>query len=176
MASARRNMVIALGDTVEARGVNATIRFDGQTITILRGGPFGRSVGKGDTHIPLAHLTAVQFKPAGRVVNGFIQFTVGDGNERRSQVGRQTIDPTRDENSVVFSYGQRKEFAGLRDAVQAALARPRQPSAAVRPDSTEPAAQPTIPEQIGQLAALRDKGALTEAEFQAKKTELLSRM
>jgi hypothetical protein len=175
MASARRNMVIALGDTVEARGVNATIRFDGQTITILRGGPFGRSVGKGDTHIPLAHLTAVQFKPAGRVVNGFIQFIVGDGNERRSQVGRQTIDPTRDENSVVFSYGQREEFAGLRDAVQAALARPHQTSAAVRPDSTEPA-QPTIPELIEQLAALRDKGALTEAEFEAKKTELLSRM
>jgi Domain of unknown function (DUF4429)/Short C-terminal domain len=176
MASARRNMVIALGDTVEVRGVNGTIRFDGQTITILREGPLGRlSVGKGDKHIPMANLKAVQFKPAGRVVNGFIQFTVGGGNEPRSRFGRQTIDPTKDENSVVFHYGQRKEFAGLRDAVQAALARPHQPSTAVGPASTEPA-QPAIPEQIEQLAALRDKGALTEAEFEAKKTELLARM
>jgi hypothetical protein len=57
-----------LGETVEVRGVNGTIRFDGQTITILHEGPLGRlSVGKGDKRIPLAHLTAVQFKPAGRV-------------------------------------------------------------------------------------------------------------
>jgi len=176
MASARRTMVIALGETVEVRGVNATIRFDGQTITILRSGPFSRLPGdKADRHIPLGDLTAVQLKPAGRVVNGFIQFTVGGGNERRSRSRRQTIDATKDENSVVFSYGQRKEFERLRDAVQAGLARPDQSSAAHEPAPTEPA-QPAIPELIEQLAALRDKGALTEAEFEAKKTELLSRM
>jgi hypothetical protein len=165
-----------LGDTVEVRGVNATVRFDGQTITILRRGPFSRLPGdRGDRHIPLAHLTAVQLKPAGRVVNGFIQFTVGGGNERRSQSGSHTIDATKDENSVVFSYGQRTEFERLRDAVQAALARLHQSSAAPKPAPTEPA-EPTIPELIEQLAALRDKEVLTEAEFEAKKADLLSRM
>ena len=34
----------------------------------------------------------------------------------------------------------------------------------------------TVPEQIEHLARLRDQGLLTEAEFQAKKTELLGRM
>jgi uncharacterized membrane protein YdbT with pleckstrin-like domain len=34
----------------------------------------------------------------------------------------------------------------------------------------------TIPNQIADLAKLRDQGVLTDAEFQAKKTELLSRM
>lgn len=38
------------------------------------------------------------------------------------------------------------------------------------------AAGPSIAEQINQLAQLRDQGHLTEAEFQAKKAELLSRM
>jgi uncharacterized membrane protein YdbT with pleckstrin-like domain len=38
------------------------------------------------------------------------------------------------------------------------------------------AAAPSIAEQINQLAQLRDQGHLTEAEFQAKKTELLGRM
>jgi hypothetical protein len=33
-----------------------------------------------------------------------------------------------------------------------------------------------VPDQIRQLAELRDSGILTEAEFQAKKAELLSRM
>lgn len=39
-----------------------------------------------------------------------------------------------------------------------------------------PAAGPSISDQINQLAQLRDQGHLTEAEFQAKKAELLSRM
>ena len=38
------------------------------------------------------------------------------------------------------------------------------------------AAAPSISDQINQLALLRDQGHLTEAEFQAKKAELLSRM
>jgi uncharacterized membrane protein YdbT with pleckstrin-like domain len=39
-----------------------------------------------------------------------------------------------------------------------------------------PAAGPSIGDQINELAMLRDQGHLTEAEFQAKKAELLSRM
>lgn len=37
-------------------------------------------------------------------------------------------------------------------------------------------AHPDVTEQITKLAALRDQGALTEAEFSAKKTELLDRI
>ena len=33
-----------------------------------------------------------------------------------------------------------------------------------------------VPEQIEQLARLRDQGHITEAEFEAKKSELLGRM
>ncbi len=39
-----------------------------------------------------------------------------------------------------------------------------------------PAAGPSIPEQIQQLEGLRQQGVLTDAEFQAKKAELLNRM
>jgi hypothetical protein len=38
------------------------------------------------------------------------------------------------------------------------------------------AAAPDVAEQIRKLAELRDQGLLTDSEFQAKKTELLSRM
>lgn len=37
-------------------------------------------------------------------------------------------------------------------------------------------APPSVPSQIAELAALRDQGLLSEAEFQAKKAELLGRM
>lgn len=38
------------------------------------------------------------------------------------------------------------------------------------------AAAPTVPEQLQQLADLRDRGVLTPAEFEAKKAQLLERM
>lgn len=40
----------------------------------------------------------------------------------------------------------------------------------------EAASPPSIPEQIQQLADLRDRGAITGAEFEAKKSQLLERM
>jgi len=39
-----------------------------------------------------------------------------------------------------------------------------------------PAAWPTVPEQLQQLAELRDKGIVSQVEFDAKKAELLDRM
>jgi hypothetical protein len=48
---------------------------------------------------------------------------------------------------------------------------------AAQPQYQAPAATaPGLADQINQLAQLRDAGHLTEAEFQAKKAELLSRM
>jgi hypothetical protein len=42
--------------------------------------------------------------------------------------------------------------------------------------TAEPAPTASIPEQIQQLDALRQQGVLTDAEFQAKKADLLRRM
>ena len=162
-----------MSDVIEVEGHGGTLTtFDGRTITILRKGFLARTtVGKGEKQIPLAHLTAVQFKPAGRLINGFIQFTVGGGIEPRSSFGHQTMDAVTDENSVVFTHAQSKAFEDLRDAVQAALVEYHHSTRL--PQTPAPDA---IPEQIKQLADLRDSGALTDAEFEAKKAELLGRM
>ncbi len=48
-------------------------------------------------------------------------------------------------------------------------------SAGARPGPSAPAT-PSVPEQIAALADLRDRGAISEAEFEAKKAELLKRM
>jgi hypothetical protein len=76
-----------------------------------------------------------------------------------------------DENSVVFHYKQRSDFAALRDAVQTALA-----AMQTGPAQSADQGASRVPEQIAKLAELRDAGVLTEAEFAAKKTELLGRM
>ena len=93
------------------------------TVTIERKGFLARAAtGKGSKQIPVRSISAVQFKPAGVVVNGFIQFTIAGGIEQRSRFGRSTTDAAHDENSIVFTYGQRAVFEQLRDAVQAAVA------------------------------------------------------
>jgi len=54
---------------------------------------------------------------------------------------------------------------------------PSAPVAAPAAPVVIPAAvAPSITDQLQQLAALRDSGILTEAEFNAKKTEMLSRL
>ena len=164
-----------MSNSLEVKGFNGTVRFDGEMITISRKGLLARSsVGKGEKHIPLGQLTAVQFKPAGPLVNGFIQFTVGGGNEKQSRFGDQTFDAVKDENSVIFHFRQRKQFEDLKDAVQTALAgRERSTKHEPAPESAQAS---DIPTQIKQLAELRDSGHLTGDEFQAKKAELLQRM
>jgi hypothetical protein len=161
-----------VGHRMVVKGHNGTIILDDDFVTISRKGFLARaSVGKGDKRLLIGHITAVQFKPAGPVTNGFIQFTVGGGNEARSHFGRQTRDAAHDENSVIFWWAQRAEFQALRDATEEAIA------ARHRPVPTAPAsASASLPEQISQLAALRDAGILTDAEFEAKKTDLLSRI
>lgn len=55
--------------------------------------------------------------------------------------------------------------------------RARWSNAAAAPSSAAaPTPAPTVPEQLQQLADLRDRGVITAAEFEAKKAQLLERM
>ena len=155
---------------MEVKGHNGTVTFDGNFVTIVRKGGLARiTVGKGDKRIPLHSVTSVQIKPAGAMVNGYIEFTMSGGDESNSKFGSATIDAVKNENAVIFTKKQMPEFLALREAVEQAMVQRHAPAAPV-------AAAPNVAEQIGQLAALRDQGILDEAEFQAKKRQLLERM
>lgn len=155
----------------EVKGHTGTIVWDGDFITIKRTGFLARaSVGKGEKRIPLASITAVQWKPAGAMVNGYIQFTLGGGNETRSRFGSATTDAAKDENSVVFTKSQMAAFDELRSAIERAIAERGRPVAVASPSAPDHLAQ------LRQLGELRDAGILTETEFEAKKAEILSRL
>ena len=108
----------------------------------------------------------MQWKPAGAVTNGFIQFTIPGGNERRSRFGSQTQDAVRDENSIVFTRKQQPEFEKLRAAQDDAIARHHSPQAVAGP-------APSIADELAKFAALRDQGVITAADFETAKTRLL---
>jgi hypothetical protein len=103
------------------------------------------------------------------LVNGFILFTVGGGNEARSRFGSQTMDAAGDENSVVITKKQMPDFEKLRAAVEDATAQRGRLAAA-------PTAVPDVIGQIEQLGKLHDAGVLTNEEFEVKKAELLGRL
>lgn len=150
-------------ETVEAKGHNGTVIFDGAFVTIKRSGFLARTtVGKGEKRIPIGSITAVQWKEPGALMNGFIQFTLQGGVERRSGFGHQTNDAVSDENSVIVVKKQAPAFHALRDAVEAAIAAHDSPASA-------PSQGPTLED----LARAHDAGILTDEEFAAAKRKAL---
>jgi hypothetical protein len=154
---------------IEAQGHNGTVVFDGQFVSLQRKGVLARlSVGKGEKRIPLRSINAVQLKPAGPVMNGYIEFSLGGGSERRAQFGRQTVDAVNNENAVMFTRKQQPAFDQLRAAVEQAIAASSVPQPAYAP----PAAG--LAGQLQQLDQMRQSGALSDQEFAQAKARLLS--
>jgi hypothetical protein len=148
---------------MEASNINTTVGFDGKAVTITRRRHMGVAPqGVGTKTIPIASITAVQWKPAGRLTGGFLQFTLPGGVERNSGRGRQTAQARNDENSVLFTRAQEPAFTALRAAIQAAIA-----SRAGSPASD-------LASQLQQLADLHATGALSDGEYEAAKGRLLS--
>ncbi|TEX51624.1 MAG: hypothetical protein B7C55_04625 [Actinomycetales bacterium mxb001] len=154
------------------KGVNGTVVFDGHFVSITRKGFIARAtVGKGEKRIPLASITAVQWKPPGMMVNGFIQFSLSGGSERRSQFGKQSMDAVDDENTVMVSKGKMEaDFLELRNAIEMAIAQRHAPVPATAPPvHIQPTSPVGVADELAKLASLRDSGVLTDDEFAAQK-------
>lgn len=146
------------------------VRFDGDFVHIQHAGALSRmTVGKGAKRIPIHSITAMHLKPAGPIVSGYLQFTMGGAVEKQAKFGRQSFDAAGDENSVLFTKAEQPFFERLRDAVERAIAEQRRPAAAAAP-------APDPVTQLKGLAELRDAGVLSAEEFETKKAEILSRM
>lgn len=151
---------------IEAKGHNGTVIFDGAFVTIRRAGVLARTtVGKGEKRIPVASISAVQWKAPGVLVNGFIAFTLAGGNEAKSRFGRQTIDAASDENSVIVMKKHAPAFDELRAAVEAAIVEQHAPREVAAPVSGAA--------EVAHLAELHASGVLTDEEFTAAKAKAL---
>ena len=150
--------------TISAKGQTGTLSFDGQFVTISRSGFLAATTqGKGEKRIPVSSITAVQFKLAGAVTQGFISFTMSGGGEQKSRAGRQARDAFNDENSLTFLKKGNADMEAVRDAVEAAIAAGHAPAA--------PASDAA--DQIAKLAALHAQGILSDDEFAAAKAKAL---
>lgn len=153
---------------MEVKGHTGSINFDGNFVTIIRKSFLSKmTVGKGDKRIPLQSVSAVQWKPAGFAMNGFIEFSVGGGNESRSKFGSATSTAVSNENAVVFTKKQMPDFIKLREAIENAILNLHS-AQIITPSSNSGL--------LKELYSLHEQGILSDDEYEGKKSELLKRL
>ncbi len=133
-------------------------------------------VARKGAEIPLDRITNINF------AQRMFERIIGAGNLEVQSAGEQgttTFDFVRHPDGVqqeIYRQMDAREnrqsstdATAVGDAVAKAIGEPRAPGATG-------AAAPSVPEQIEQLAHLRDAGHITPEEYEAKKAELLGRM
>lgn len=151
-----------------ARGAGGTIEFDGREVKINRQGVSSFLIHglAGEKSIMLPAIQAVQFRPAKGLVRGYLQMTVLGGIEARGGA----FNAAGDENSVLFDESDQPAFERISKAIKDAI------HARSSSQQTTSIAMPvSAADELAKFANLKEKGIIDEAEFAAKKAELLSR-
>lgn len=100
-------------------GVNGQIELSYSKIDITRKGfkAFACHGFDGTKTIFFRKLTALQFKEAGKMTNGYIQFIFPGSEESKGGLW----DAVKDENTVMFNKEQQPQFEDLRERIIARL-------------------------------------------------------
>jgi len=149
---------------MRAVGVNGQIELTPSRVCIKRKGILGFATQgqKGEKEILISEITSVQFKKAG-LARGYIQFAFSGGLEAK----RGIFEGVHDENTVLFKLSQQPAFESLKRSLDDLMDKAKRPQA-----TRQPTMSPL--DELEKLASLRDKGIVSEEEFQAKKRQLLN--
>ena len=118
----------------------------------------------GSKTIPFSSIKSVQYKGGGTLLNGYIQFGVLGGMEAQNGI----FDAAKDENSVIFTSDKNNRALEIKNYVEKIILdkqRLSQPSTSIPANSAA--------DELLKYKQLLDMGALTQAEFDAKKRQLL---
>jgi uncharacterized membrane protein YdbT with pleckstrin-like domain len=130
-------------------------------------------VSKRGTEIPLDRINNIDFSQR------IWERVIGAGDlsiESAGKDGQSHFENVRHPDMVQQEIYRQMEVNARRQAGWQGEAMAAQARSAAPAPAAPPAAPPDITEQIAKLAALRDSGAITPEEFEAKKAELLDRM
>lgn len=149
------------------KGVQDTLEVFKDKITIKPKGVLGmlNKGMKGTKEIPFRSITAVQFKEAGTVWSGYIQFTIPGGNESKGGI----FAATKDENTFMFAHKKNNALATeIKEFIDGEITKIHAPQAVqVAVPTTD------LADEIKKLSALKDQGILSEEEFRAAKMKLI---
>jgi hypothetical protein len=117
---------------------------------------------KGTKTIPFTSVTAIQFKEAGSILSGYIQFTIPGGNESRGGV----FAAASDENTFMYANKVNNELAIIiKEYIEATIRKMRAPQSTTSTIS--------VSDEIQKLAKLKEQGILSDDEFQTAKKKLI---
>lgn len=145
---------------MSAKGINGQLELYVDKIVIKRKGilSFMTQGLKGDKDILLSSISSIQLKNASMLTNGYIQFAFMGGQEGK----RGLFQATQDENTVMFDRKQQPDFDALKTRFEA-----------LRSQGTQAQGGGSNVDALERLAALREKGILTDEEFAAEKRRIL---
>lgn len=143
---------------MEAKGVNGRLELVGDKIRIIRKGAmsFITQGLKGNKDIQIKQISSIQFKAAGMLTDGYIQFGFLGGRESKGS----WFAAITDENTITFNKKQQIKFEEIKSEVEKMISQPMQD-------------KPSELDDLEKLAELRNKGIITEEEFNAKKKQIL---
>lgn len=149
--------------SMRATGINASLLLMEDRVRIQRKEEktFLNQGFRAQKDILFSQISSVRLKRATTLGSGYIHFSLLGRGETRG------ADPNRDENTVTFRGAQQPEFDRIKSAIEARMAALK--TAVTRP----PLSAMSYIEELEQLAALRNKGVITEEEFAAKKRQIL---
>ena len=152
----------------EAAGNNRYIALTSEAVYIgskgiATGSPFGKQVKR----IPLEQITAVDVTK--RIVLVDLQIIMAGSNETKGILKSSTLLRAHDENLIAFKKKHYSEVQTLANDILSA----RETKLSVNNALSK---QNDIPNQLKQLADLKNQDVITEEEFLTKKKDLLARM
>jgi len=144
----------------EAKGVNGQLELMESKIRIKRKGAISLLAQglKGEKEILIKQISSIQFKKAGNLTNGYIQFAFLGGQEAKGSL----FQATKDENTIMFKKSQQPDFEEIKSMIETRMAEPESKKVAGRGIN-----------DLEKLAELKEKGIISEEEFNAKKKQIL---
>ena len=148
---------------MKAVGHNGQLELTESVVRIKRKGflAFMTQGLKGDKEIAISQISSIQFKKANVLVNGYIQLAFVGGQEAKGGI----FQGVSDENTVMFRISQQPAFEAFRDELQRRVGWSN--------STAQPGSSSSALDELEKLASLRDKGIVSEGEFQQKKKKLL---
>lgn len=146
----------------EYKGYNGTIILTDKGVLIkrgLKGYMLGGGMLRGDKTIPYSSIVAVQLKKAGMTA-GYLQLTLKGGSEAKSGLMQSTTD----ENTVNFHARKNKDFLEAKEKIETKISE----SSGGNQQASSGA------DELEKLASLKEKGIISQEEFDAKKKQILN--
>jgi len=143
----------------EFKGHNGTLILTDTGVIIKRGIKgflLGGGMLRGDKTIPYSSIIAVQLKKAG-LTAGYIQLTLKGGSESKAGL----FQSVKDENTINFYNNKNKDFEEAKRLIAEKIS-----AGNVQFNKSEL-------DELEKLAKLKEKGIITEEEFNAKKKSIL---